>query len=411
MLVKRRTVIGGAASSAFAGFSAWPALSQSQNYPQPVGYLRTNWSRDPYSFGSYSHLARGAWSKHHRHLGTPVSDRVFFAGEAVNPDRNSSVHAALESGRQVAAKLLDHTHRKIGIIGAGIAGLVAAQLLSEAGRDVEVLEARNRIGGRIHTDRKLGFSADLGASWLHGSDGNPLVPEIERAGMHRAISLEDSLAIRRDGALLNADELPDWFEEIALFNNHAGTGAGSLNTWGYLLRSDYSGDEYLFPDGYDQVLQNYEGDYVTSLKEVVTNIDYSGTEVRVASTRGNSAFDAVVVTVPLGVLKSDHIQFTPALPTRHQTAISKLGFGTLDKIYLQFEDDFWDRDAHFLVTPFNDLPPGYFNTWVNLYPIAKIPVLVAFNGGPVALELSSETDEAVVEKALHTLLKAYGIAG
>jgi monoamine oxidase len=56
------------------------------------------------------------------------------------------------------------------VIGAGIAGLAAARDLSIDGYDVLVLEARNRIGGRIWTSRDLGVPADLGASWIHGFD-------------------------------------------------------------------------------------------------------------------------------------------------------------------------------------------------------------------------------------------------
>lgn len=60
------------------------------------------------------------------------------------------------------------------VIGAGIAGLAAAKALQEKGIDVIVLEARDRIGGRIHTDRSLGFALDMGASWIHGIDDNPI---------------------------------------------------------------------------------------------------------------------------------------------------------------------------------------------------------------------------------------------
>lgn len=407
--MRRRDVITSVTASVLAGFTAWPAQAQRQKNSNLVGYLRTNWSRDPFSYGSYSHLARGAWQRHHRHLAAPIANTLYFAGEAVHPDRNSSVHAALESGRQVAAKLLNHNHQRIGIIGAGIAGISAAHILDASGREVEIIEARNRIGGRINTDRSLGFAADLGASWLHGADGNPLTDEINQAGMRRVVSLQESVAVRRNGTLLEQNDLPDWFEDISIYNNHAGTGVGTINTWGYLFESDYSGDEYLFPDGYDQIFPNFAGNYAVSLQEIVSEINYNEEGVTVVSSRGRSAFDAVIVTVPLGVLKSGDIEFTPALPDRHQNAISTLGFGTLDKVYLQFEDVFWDRDAQFLITPFNNLPPGQFNSWVNLYPISGIPVVQAFNGGPTAIELSSISDKVVVQKALNTILSAYGL--
>ena len=196
---------------------------------------------------------------------------------------------------------------------------------------------------------------------------------------------------------------------VLLFNNHAATGAGTLNFWAYMLNSEYSGEEYLFPDGYDQILANYAGDYSVSLQNVVTAINYGGDGVSVISTNGTSHFDAVIVTVPLGVLKAGSIQFTPALPASHQNAIAKLGFGTLDKIYLQFDDVFWNRDTHSLATPFTGLPPGHFNAWLNLYPVVNKPILVCFNGGPAALELASQPDEVIVEMARSTILQAYGL--
>ena len=407
--MKRRSVLNGAGASLAAGLLPWKSQAQTSNGPQLLGYLRTNWSHDPFSYGSYSHIAKGSWRRHHRNMAQPIADKLYFAGEAANPNRNSSVHAALETGQTVAAQLLDQSHQHIGIIGAGIAGLTAAHLLSASGRDVEVIEARNRPGGRINTDRSLGVAADLGASWLHWADGNPLVAEIDKAGMRRVVSLEGSFAVLHNGAHIKMREAPDWFEDVLLHNNHAATGTGTLNFWAYILNSEYSGEEFLFPDGFDQILGNYAGNYSVSLRNVVTAIDYNGDGVSVISTTGRSQFDSVIVTVPLGVLKASSIQFTPALPDSHQNAIAKLGFGTLDKVYLQFDDVFWDRDTHSLATPFTGLSPGHFNAWLNLYPVVKKPILVCFNGGPAALELASQPDKVIVGMARSTILNAYGL--
>ena len=60
------------------------------------------------------------------------------------------------------------------VIGAGMSGVTAARMLADAGADVIVLEARDRIGGRMHTDRTAGFPVDLGASWVHGIEGSAL---------------------------------------------------------------------------------------------------------------------------------------------------------------------------------------------------------------------------------------------
>uniref|UniRef100_A0A0V0ITR0 Putative ovule protein n=1 Tax=Solanum chacoense TaxID=4108 RepID=A0A0V0ITR0_SOLCH len=70
------------------------------------------------------------------------------------------------------------------VIGGGIAGLAAARALYDASFQVVVLESRDRIGGRVHTDYSFGFPVDLGASWLHGvCKENPLAPLIGRLGL------------------------------------------------------------------------------------------------------------------------------------------------------------------------------------------------------------------------------------
>jgi len=91
----------------------------------------------------------------------------------------------------------------------------------------------------------------------------------------------------------------------------------------------------------------------------------------------------------------------------NRTLLTRLGYGTLDKIYLQFDEVFWDADVQNIVTPFTDYPRGHYNSWMNLYPVTGEPVLICFNGGPAAYALSSETDETVVGQALSTILNAY----
>lgn len=73
-----------------------------------------------------------------------------------------------------AANRVQSQQQKVLIIGAGIAGLAAAKQLQQYGFQVTVLEGRDRLGGRIHTDRSLGFPVDLGASWIHGITNNPI---------------------------------------------------------------------------------------------------------------------------------------------------------------------------------------------------------------------------------------------
>jgi monoamine oxidase len=105
------------------------------------------------------------------------------------------------------------------IIGAGMAGLSAARKLADAGKSVIVLEARNRIGGRIHTDRSLGFAAELGANWIHGRDGNPLINLATASGARGVRFNHDDIAVLSGSGRLIADSdqfarLSTTFEQV-----------------------------------------------------------------------------------------------------------------------------------------------------------------------------------------------------
>ena len=118
------------------------------------------------------------------------------------------------------------------VIGAGIAGLAAARDLSIDGYDVLVLEARNRIGGRIWTSRDLGVPADLGASWIHGFEDNPISRLAKRHGIeilrtdissvsparYRSVALYDEDGHRLSGqeTVEISEMMADYLDFIAL---------------------------------------------------------------------------------------------------------------------------------------------------------------------------------------------------
>lgn len=150
------------------------------------------------------------------------------------------------------------------------------------------------------------------------------------------------------------------------------------------------------------------GDDTVELSSPVERIMLMNTGVAIqVAQRSPRRFDATIVTVPLGVLKRKTIQFEPGLPSSKQAAIERIGMGTLDKLYLQFEEPFWDNDAAILMTPDNGLPRGQFNYWVNFHRDLGVPILLAFNAAPSALSLAGSSDEAMLAMALQTLDRAY----
>ena len=404
----RRRFLQGTGSGLIAGFIPWQAAAQTRH--QPLGYLRTNWSQDPYSFGSYSYIAKGASRRDHRILSQPVGDRLFFAGEAAHPRRNSTVHAAYESGERAAEAVLETSAERIGIIGAGASGLAAAYILMEEGLDVTVIEARDRIGGRIWTDTSLGLPLDLGASWIHGVRGNPLTALANSLELDR-VATNDSYVVRgRDGHIIRDRDAPDWLSDVTEIQHSAGADRAQLNYNAYWNDSDYGGHDVIFPGGYSEMFAGFDEAGNIRLNTRITDVELTDTGIAIGTDGADELdpFDAVIVTLPLGVLKQGSVRFTPPLPEKKQTAIQRLGMGVLDKVYLQFSDVFWDADTTWIATPENDLPQGQFNQWLNLAKYVDEPVIMAFNGGTPARDLASLSDEVVVERALQTLRTAYG---
>ena len=340
------------------------------------------------------------------------------------------------------------------IVGAGIAGLSAAQTLKKWGYRVTILEARERVGGRIFTSRKWQDAPlDLGASWIHGVSSNPIAELAKENGIKTVETDYDNHWIYK----ANGDELTNAeynaFEEYeGLIEEYIAEAISDLDDdislkslvesvfreeelsaeekkiFLYLLNSvveheyaadisefsvfafdegeEFGGEDVIFPNGYDQIIDILSAGLNIRLNEIVTRVDYGDDGVRIQTNTGTYEADRALITVPLGVLQRGDIQFSPTLPADKQDAINRLGMGLLDKLYLRFPSIFWDKDADML---------GYFGEktgewaeWLNIAHYTGEPILLGFNAGSFARTVENWTDEQIVESAMSVLRDIYG---
>jgi len=347
------------------------------------------------------------------------------------------------------------------VIGAGMSGVTAARMLADAGAQVVVLEARERIGGRMSTDRTAGFPVDLGASWIHGIDGSPLwelvqtidIPTIEytvgsfQAG-GRPIENFDGEGTRMDAAstaqwvddVATADRLlvdeiersspgdtyldvteraldrsgfaPERIDEIREFFRHrveeqCGAWIGDLDAHG-LDEDAIDGDEVIFPRGYDELPRRIAADLDIRLGHMVTRIARTDAGVTVSTGHGEFSARSAVVTVPLGVLKAGSIDFSPALPDAVAGPIQRLGMGVFNKIFLQFPERFWDESSY-VVRALGEAGE-HWHSWYDVSAVSGLPTLLTFAAGPFGRRMQELADEEIVADVLVALRALYGEA-
>jgi monoamine oxidase len=344
-------------------------------------------------------------------------------------------------------------NRRVVVIGAGLAGLAATRELMRAGHQVVVLEARDRIGGRIWTSNKWpDLPLDLGATWIHGATDNPLSDLADRLGARRLITSDErtviyntngqEITVAKEAKLESVREkisealrkthgsetdtsvrqalsslerkyandpealrFLNFWVSGSMEQEYAGS-ANRLSSHWYDSAQEFVGDDVLFAQGF-KVLTEYLAQGIdVKLTQVVKEIRWQESEVRVRTADREFLADQVVVTLPLGVLQNSDVRFMPELPKEKRDAISKLGMGVLNKCYLRFEQAFWPDDVDWL--EYVSAKHGEWTEWVSFQRVVKKPILLGFNAADRGREIETWSDEQIVASAMETLKAIFG---
>lgn len=338
---------------------------------------------------------------------------------------------------------------KVIVIGAGVSGLAAARHLVDAGCEVVVLEARDRLGGRLHTDRSLSTPVEMGASWIHGTEKNPVTVLAQSAGARTFVTDSDDkmevfrpggksvpdreldaaearyqrlldrvdgdiaetadvslqAAIEaRDPAILR-DPLLSWVltEET---EGDQGAAADAISAFWFDEDGAFDGPEVVLPGGYDAILAPLAKGLDIRLKAPVTRVAHSAEGVTVYSPAGTFEAAHVVCSLPLGVLKAGRVAFDPPLPVAHAEAIRRIGVGTVSKASIEFAEGFWPREPHFF--GYVAATRGRWPLVLNHKPISGRNILTAIATGPYADVADAMTPEALKADLLAALGDMFG---
>ena len=257
----------------------------------------------------------------------------------------------------------------VAVIGSGAAGIGAARRLREAGAvSVLVLEARDRVGGRVHTIAPAGFPLDRGAEWLHSADRNPLSPIAQRLGfsVHRrppgwttrlrcsgeTIEAEaDWIATReaqyRARRKAAADPMDRPLASLLAPGGRWNRLLDATSTWGNgaeldrvsvkdNVRYEDSGTNWRLGEGYGRLFEALAQGLPLARATPVSRVDHGGRTIRVESARGTVAASRVIVTVPTSIIAGEIIRFDPPLPDK-LAAAAGLPLGVDDKLFIALD--------------------------------------------------------------------------
>lgn len=322
------------------------------------------------------------------------------------------------------------------VVGAGAAGLAAADALARAGRAVLVLEARKRIGGRCWTRGLPGLAVpvELGAEFIHGTPAATLAL-LERAGIPGVDSTRTqrlrfggrlrpvegfgaakkatrnaALLKKRDLSfedLLAAQKLSPITRTLATMMVQGFDAADPARVSARDIAEEWKtamGASQMRPQGgYGSLLGALRGDFPVRLRSAVREVRWRRGAVEVAGKGFRVKARRAIITLPLGVLQAGAVRFDPPL-TAKQPALDQLASGPVIRVAMRFAEAFWE--ARCPGVAFFHSPAAPFPTFWTPLPM-HAPLLTAWAGGPKAARLSGSAPEQLLQHALASVRSVF----
>ena len=341
-----------------------------------------------------------------------------------------------------------NTSKKVIVVGAGISGLAASKKLKEKGFEVVLLEASNGAGGRIKTDYSAGIPFDLGASWIHGPNGNPITDIAVSSGATTYMTDDENLAVFDEDGTEYQDAVldPQYSQFLTALDEveFEGTKTQSFETvftnlypskmgdklWIYMLSaylefdtggdirklssidfyndSAFPGKDVIITNGYDKIIDYLKQDLDIRMNEPMLSIDARDKIVKVISSSGTHTGVYVLVTIPLGILKQVQTAFLPVLPQYKLDAINGTEMGIVNKFLLIWDSPFWDNSLQYI--GYTPATKGKFNYFINCNKFMLAYALMTFAFGDYAGFTESLTDAQVTDEIMTHLKSIYGNA-